>query len=112
MHARAMQPRGSDGEIVIRLNRVPANKVGQMEDYFKIINEQYTERYLHDLGVEPTDLRRRLVARHAPLAKCVIEASWMDDSAVAAELRVLQPPPGQRSPTSAGASPLKDRSLQ
>lgn len=80
-------------EITIPLGRVPANKLGRKEDYYKIIHDTYTQRYLEALGVGVTAKNRLVVARNAPLVNCEIEAAWGDyGSAIAEQLRVVQPP--------------------
>merc|ERR1719436_234039 len=83
-----------DPEVVIQFARVPANKVGTKEEYFKIVHDAYTTQYLQQLGVEPTERHKKTVSRNAPLDKCEIEATWTEDSAIARELRIIQPPAG------------------
>mmetsp|Transcript_118730 Transcript_118730/g.221952 ORF Transcript_118730/g.221952 Transcript_118730/m.221952 type:complete len:645 (+) Transcript_118730:90-2024(+) len=83
-------------EITIPLGRLPASKLGRKEDYFKIIHDTYTTRYLEALGVGVTAKNRLAVARNAPLIDCEIEAAWGDHaaaerSAIAEQLRVVQP---------------------
>lgn len=83
-------------EITIPLGRVQASKLGRKEDYFKIIHDTYTTRYLEALGVGVTAKNRLAVARNAPLVKCEIQAAWGDHaaaerSAIAEQLRVVQP---------------------
>mmetsp|Transcript_57617 Transcript_57617/g.100820 ORF Transcript_57617/g.100820 Transcript_57617/m.100820 type:complete len:615 (-) Transcript_57617:139-1983(-) len=84
-------PRHVDWEFYIHLNHVGSNEIGGKEEYFKTIQDRYQSSYLEALGVEPTPYHRALVARHAPLHECEIEAAWVDTSAVANKLRIVQP---------------------
>lgn len=83
--------RHADWEVNIAFRQVPKNKVGPRETYFKAVHDAYTKQYLEALGVHPSSCHRKTIAREAPLERCQIEATWNDDSAVAANLRILQP---------------------
>eukprot|EP00440_Ansanella_granifera_P009038 gb/GFBE01009793.1/.p1 GENE.gb/GFBE01009793.1/~~gb/GFBE01009793.1/.p1 ORF type:complete len:576 (+),score=121.58 gb/GFBE01009793.1/:1-1728(+) len=89
--------RHADFEINVLLGKVPQNKVGAPDDFFKVVHNVYTTQYLEALGVEPSERYRKVVARNAPLEKCEIEATWGSDrsSAVASELRIVQPAVGR-----------------
>lgn len=92
-----------DWEISIQLAKVHPNQVGPSEEYYQTVHDSYTTKYLEALGVEPNERHRRLVARHAPLDSCEIEATWADSSAVASQLRIVQAPIGGKGAPDRGS---------
>lgn len=79
-------------EIIIPLRAVSENDVAGRDKCFSIIQNEYTKSYLKALGVEATAGNRslqKLVARHAPLAKCSITSAWGDCPVIADTLRIV-----------------------
>mmetsp|Transcript_23483 Transcript_23483/g.67973 ORF Transcript_23483/g.67973 Transcript_23483/m.67973 type:complete len:491 (-) Transcript_23483:217-1689(-) len=105
--------RPADWEITIPLAAVSKRELGQSDDYYNIIHDAYTTQYCEALGVEPNERRKKLISRFAPIDQCDIEANWGDDSAVCAQLRILQahigkPPPSREAPAVPAPSPAEE----
>lgn len=77
-------------EITIPLQQVGEDEVGHPEDYYRMIMEEYSNRYLAALGVAPTAANKDLVVKSMPLKDCEIHASWASRaSSVADSLTIL-----------------------
>ncbi|CAE7780991.1 MCAT [Symbiodinium pilosum] len=88
-------------EINVLLGKVSPKELGAGVDYYKIVHNAYTSQYLQNLGIEPLEQHRKVVARKCALTDCQIEATWADGSVVAEQLRIV--PPGARARGGRGA---------
>merc|ERR1719395_301653 len=81
---------GAVPEITIPLQPVKEEDVGHPEDYYRMVVEEYSHRYLAALGVAPTAANKDLVVKSMPLKYCEIHASWASRaSSVADSLTIL-----------------------
>lgn len=80
-------------EIKIPLRRTGENEGGSAEEYFKVLHDEYTHRYLEQIGVEPTSTNKAFVARTMPMKDCEIKANWegRGTSSVADSIKILPP---------------------
>jgi len=81
-------------EITIPLRRIAESEVGNLEDYFHLLHDEYASRYLEALGVTPTPANKQTVMRNMPLRRCEVQATWSGnrgDSAVADSIKILPP---------------------
>jgi len=91
--------------ITIPLRYVAGQEIGNPEDYFKVINDEYATRYLEQLGVAPTHSNKQAVLRNMPLRECEMQASWASrTSSVADSVTILPPQKKKLSGVQAGNS--------
>jgi hypothetical protein len=83
-------------EITIPLQSVTESDVGLPEDYYKMILEEYSNRYLASLGVAPTAQNKAMVVKNMPLKECEIQASWASRSSAVADSLTILPPSSKK----------------
>lgn len=83
-------------EITIPLQSVAESEVGLPEDYYKMILEEYSNRYLASLGVTPTPQSKAMVVKNMPLKECEIQASWASRSSAVADSLTILPPSSKK----------------
>jgi len=82
--------------ITIPLQYVGDQQIGNPEDCFKIISDEYASRYLEQLGVVPTASNKQAVMRNMPLRDCEMQASWASRTSAIADSITILPPQRKR----------------